>query len=80
MPDDVLKNLETIKNNPFTGQMPFLDQPPLMDLRRKARQDPPRFSELINTILQHTRRDPSPADKAKYIKDNIHRSKLEIMK
>jgi hypothetical protein len=76
----ILKDLSNIQGVETTGAKAFLDLAPLVKLRTNARQDPPRFSGIINNILKHARQQPDPKDSEAYIATYVARYKLQVPK
>jgi hypothetical protein len=76
----VVDELRSIQGVEIKGATAFLDLGPLVKLRKQAKQDPPRFSKIINKILAHARQQPDPKDAKTYVDANIVRFKIEIPK
>ncbi len=76
----IVMSLAPLRGQRFADRKSFLDAPPLLALRQQAKQDPPRFSRLINLILKHTRTPSSAAATEAYIAKNIVREKIEVPK
>ena len=76
----IVKSLAPLQGQRFADRKSFLDAPPLLALRQKGKQDPPRFSRIIDLILKHTRTPSSAAATEAYIAKNIVREKIEIPK
>ncbi len=76
----IVLSLAPLQSQRFENVTRFLDAAPLLALRQQAKQDPPRFSRIINLILKHTRVPSSVAATEAYIAKNIVREKIEIPK
>jgi hypothetical protein len=76
----IVASLASLQGQRFKDQTTFLNAPPLLALRQQAKQDPPRFSRIINLILKHTRTPSSAAATEAYIAKNIIREKIEVPK
>lgn len=76
----IVLSLAPLQGQRFENLTSFLGAPPLLALRQQAKQDPPRFSRIINLILKHTRTPSSAAATEAYIAKNIVREKIEVPK
>lgn len=76
----IIQSLRTVEYLKVKTRRAFLNTQPLLNLRKQAAQDPPRFEALINKILGRTRLNPIPADAEEYVRNYIRRFKIEIPK
>jgi len=75
----IVLTLTPLQGKRFADRNEFLDSAPMLSLRKQAKQDPDRFSTIINLILKHTR-TTTAKDTEAYVTRNIIRYKIEIPK
>jgi hypothetical protein len=76
----IVLTLAPLQGKRFADKDAFLDSAPMLSLRTQAKQDPDRFTRIINLILKHTRTARSAKDTDAYVANNIIRFKIEIPK
>jgi hypothetical protein len=72
-PEEVIRDLATIKDQSFKTSAEFLKQPPLLNLQ-KHREN----KTLLDKIMEASAHDPPPDKMEKYIRTYIRRDKVEI--
>ena len=75
-----MARLKSIQNIKVVGMRAFLDLAPLAALRKRGLLDPPRLVALMDKVLKHARGSPNPKDAELYVKTNVRRFKIELLK
>jgi len=73
--DEVVRDLATIKGQPFKTSEEFLRQPPLVNLQKHRENKP-----VLDKIMKHSLHDPPPDKMEAYIRKYIRRDKVETPK